>query len=151
MGLLTTVSGVELAIRSNYVVLSTDQTPIYQRYFHHDIGLLQISSKRCEWLNNDAIVFRDIKIHVRCACCPKQNIDTFVVGVVGGRYIVNSQVWNIRNYDNIARMLESIKADIKELLEQAEARTGFAGLKLGDLEKIAKCFHWVDPVKSQSK
>lgn len=149
MGLPTTVNSVDFAVRTNYVVVWKDHVPNNNNvYYHHDIGLLQLNDQRSEWLSAPEVVFRDIRIVVKCACCPKgASMGTFLIAIVDGAYTVQWTVWWILNLANLEKVFAGVEVGIKKVLKEAEARPGFAGLKLSDLQKIAKCFHWIEVIE----
>jgi hypothetical protein len=153
-GLLTAVNDIDLIVRSNYVVLSRMGVPISNQYFHHDIGLLLLDRQRGEWIDKTNQVFRNIRVVVHCACYPhrcKGAVGEFVISVVDGSYSVKSQVWYWFKQPKLPKIFREIEADVREVLKKAEARVGFAGLKLSDLENLAKCFDWVEVVHSDGE
>jgi hypothetical protein len=153
-GLLTATNDIDLIVRSNYVVLSAMGVPISNKYFPNDIGLLLLDRQRAEWIDSKDMVFRNIGIVAHCACCPhtaKGAVGEFIIGILDGLYFVRSQVWYWMNQQKLPQIFKGIEDDVKEVLKKAEARIGFAGLKLGDLNNIAKCFDWSEVVHSDGE
>lgn len=144
-GLLTADNEVHLHIRSNYVALNNDGTPTTQDYWHQHIGLLQLDEDRKKWLVDNNAVFRNISLEVHCASWWHRRIGKFFIGgplnnKLTSRWIV---FWPYApNFELLQKMFTHIAEDIDKVVKEAEGRTGFAGLNLTDLEKIAKCFDY---------
>jgi hypothetical protein len=147
VGLLTTANGIGLKIRSSYVGLNADQTPVTQDFFNHDTGLLQLDGARLKWLEDNKMVFRDVEILVQCASWRDPIIGRYFIGGPFNNHKYTSR-WMVLypyapNFVLLKKVFTDIEADVQKLLKEAEARPGFTGLKLNDLEKIAKCFDYV--------
>ena len=145
-GLFTAVNSFALNVRTSYVPFGWDQKPLYPADFLHDAGLIKVDDDRRQWLEDDKIVFRDLSITVYGAQAEMNFVGFFGVSceVTKGQYAVNFGVTNGRqNLEYVNKMFADIKGDIEELLSEAQARPGFAGLKFSDLEKIAKFFDYV--------
>jgi hypothetical protein len=108
-------------------------------------GQLQLDDGRREFLEDDKIVFRDLSIMVYGAHSRMNFVGFFGITceITKGQYAVNFAITNGRhNLEYVGKMFADIKGDIEELLSEAQARSGFAGLKFSDLEKIAKFFDY---------
>lgn len=148
VGSLAVVSGIELNIRSNYAPIAEDGTSIPKQCFYPNIGLLQLEGERRKWLEDDKIVFRDIKIDVYCACCPKRRIGAFFVSINGGGYTVKWRVYYLANLKILGMAFAGVKEDIIQVLTEG----GFeGGLKLGDLEHVVKCFGRIKEIVLERK
>jgi hypothetical protein len=146
-GLFTTVNGFDFNVRTNYVpfVENKEKTPLFSADFEHLAGLLQLDDGRRDFLEDDKIVFRDLTIMVYGAHTRMNFVGFFGITceITKGKYAVNFAITNGRqNLEYVGKMFADIKADIEELLSEAQARPGFAGLKFSDLEKIAKFFDY---------
>ena len=147
VGLLTTANGIEMTIRSNYVVLAKDHTPMWQPLFKHDVGLLQLDDARSKWLTNHNAVFRDVIISVLSASRAAGKVGTFFIGGAMNKDRYTTK-WQANypyapNLELLREMWTDISADIEKIMKEAEARPGFTGLTLKDLENIAKFFDYV--------
>ena len=146
-GLFTAVNNIKLNIRTTYVPFAQDKTPFFQQLAFDNIGLLDLDEDRREWLSGDKVVFRDISIGVFGAHAGMNYVGFFDIGgpINRYKYVVSSQIINRTNLQYVQEMFSEIKADITKVMNEAQARPGFTGLNLGDLEKIAKFFDYVKP------
>ena len=142
-GLVTSINGFDLNVRTNYVPLALDKTPLYDPIPSNSIGLIQLDDGRHNWLQGDKIVFRDIMMSVYGAHAGRNFVGMFGIGGQINRweYTVKGQLVN--STQDAEKVFADIKADIEKVMKEAKARPGFAGLTFSDLEKIVKFFDYV--------
>ena len=143
-GLFTFINGFDLDVRTNYIPLAENKTPLFTPVPSNSIGLIPLDDGRREWLGGDTIVFRDIMMSVYGAHAGRNFVGMFGIGGQINRweYAVKSQVVNSTQYAE--KMFVDIKANIEEVMKETQARPGgSAGLTFSDLEKIVKFFNYV--------
>lgn len=146
-GLFTAVNDLKFAVRSNYIPLAHDQQPLRSPVLTHDVGLLMLDGARSDWLKASKGVFPEFNFSVRTVCDEKFQVGAFYIGgqVTGYKLAVKWMVGFRANSKALEEIFPVIETDINKLLQEAQARPGFAGLTFGDLEKIAKFFNYVKP------
>jgi len=147
-GLFTAVNGFDINVRTNYVPFNEfDKTALFPIDFQQLAGVIQLDEGRREWLEDDKIVFRNVMISVYGVHAHTNFVGFFGIG--GGidkdkKYAVKFGITNHRrNLKFVGKMFSDIKANIEEVLGEAQARTGFAGMTFDDLEKISKLFNYI--------
>lgn len=147
-GLFTAVNGFDINVRTNYVPFNEyDKTPLFPVDFQQLAGIIQLDEDRREWLEDDGIVFRNVFISVYGAHARMNFVGFFGIGGSidkDKKYAVKFGITNNRqNVVYVGKMFSDIKANIEEVLSEAQARPGFAGLTFDDVEKIAKFFNYI--------
>lgn len=147
LGLLTSVNEISLTIRSTYCVTGRHVASSDWHRFYLDTGFLRLDAQRRAWLLAQGAVFRALEIRVLCCCCEETRIGYFRIRVLkGGKCERSSSVKEVRGSEGLERAFDGIGKAIEGVLSKAEARNGFVGLSVGDLEEIAGCFRWREVV-----
>ena len=145
-GLLTAINGFDINVRTNFVPLGDNKTPLFTPIPSNSIGLIQVDYARRKWLEGDKIVFRDISMSVYGAHAGRNFVGMFGIGgqINNWQYTVKAQVVPIVPFISAAnrQYLVEMFADIKEDVEEV-MKGGSAGLTFSDLEKIVKFFDYV--------
>lgn len=142
--MVTSINGFDLDVRTNYIPLAENKTPLFTPIPSNSIGLIPLDDGRRELLGGDTIVFRDIMMSVYGAHAGRNFVGMFGIGGQINRweYAVKGQVVNSTQYAE--KMFTDIKANIEKVMKEAQARPGgSAGLTFSDLEKIVKFFNYV--------